>query len=164
MYVALQQMHLHPAHGGPESVLSYINACSRRRGHNRPMHAGSARRRNRRRPAPETPGDDAVALYRALVGGLLSQIERQLEACGVAVPPQWVEALRRFRMDLDRMEGNTAQEFALKLPMHRARFMRLRELHRALSDACGVNRHFRDRQSFGSELPNRRRPRGWKRR
>lgn len=79
--------------------------------------------------------DSAMAMmpmHRQMTANMIAQMNREMRDMNMAADAEWTETVDALRQDLKRMPELTAAELRALMPEHRARLMRLMDLHRTM--------------------------------
>jgi hypothetical protein len=76
--------------------------------------------------------------HRQMAANMISQMNREMRDMNMAADQEWNSTIDAIRGDLVRLPEMTAQELEAFMPEHRARVMRLMEMHRAMMAEMGM--------------------------
>ncbi|HUF26982.1 MAG TPA: hypothetical protein VMM18_08400 [Gemmatimonadaceae bacterium] len=87
-------------------------------------------------PMMEGAGPDSqramLPMHRQLVANMLAQMNREMRDMDMPVDTPWTAVVDSVRQDLRTMPEMSAQDLAELMPAHRARVMRLMDMHRSM--------------------------------
>ncbi len=73
-----------------------------------------------------------LSMHRQMVANMISQMNREMRQMNMTGDASWTTTLDSLRQDLVRMPEMSAAELKSFMPSHRARVMRLMEMHRKM--------------------------------
>ncbi|MEX2553481.1 MAG: hypothetical protein WD627_10840 [Actinomycetota bacterium] len=76
--------------------------------------------------------------HRQMVANMISQMNREMREMDMAADEAWNELLEELRQDLREMPEMSAQELESFMPEHRARVMRLMEMHQGMMGSMSM--------------------------
>jgi hypothetical protein len=79
-----------------------------------------------------------LPLHRQRVANMLAQMNREMSDMNMATDAQWDATVDSIRADLTTMPEMSAEELQALMPSHRARVMRLLEMHRSMMGGPGM--------------------------
>jgi hypothetical protein len=86
-------------------------------------------------------GDQMIQMmpqHRQSVANLIAQMNREMRDMNMTADEEWSSTIEALRQDLTRMPEMTAAEMQALMPEHRARVMRLMEMHREMMQSMGM--------------------------
>ena len=79
-----------------------------------------------------------LPMHRQRVANMLARMNREMSDMNMATDAQWDATVDSIRADLTTMPEMSAEELQALMPSHRARVMRLLEMHRSMMGGPGM--------------------------